>query len=62
MVTYAISTTVKAGAISYLPGFLLLITFAQGLPMVPLLVLFLIGANYLVALPFLATNPTGYLA
>lgn len=62
MVTYAISTTIKAGAISYLPGFLLLITFVQGLPMVPLLVLFLIGANYLVALPFLATNPTGYFA
>jgi alpha-1,3-mannosyltransferase len=60
MITYAISTTIKAGAISYLPGYLLLITFVQGLPMVPLLVLILIGAHYLVAWPFLATNPTGY--
>jgi uncharacterized membrane protein len=60
MITYAISTTIKAGAISYLPAFLLLITFIQGLPMVPLLVLILIVAHYLVALPFLGTNPTGY--
>ena len=61
MITYAVSTTIKAGAISYLPGFLLLITFMQGLPMVPLLVLILIGSHYLVALPFLSTNPAGYL-
>ena len=60
MITFSISSTIKAGALTYLPGFLLLITFMQGLPMVPLLVLMLIGFHYLVALPFLPTNPTGY--
>jgi alpha-1,3-mannosyltransferase len=62
MIAYAVSTTIKAGAIIYLPGFLLLITFFQGLPMVPLLVLILIGAHYLVAWPFLETNASGYWA
>jgi hypothetical protein len=61
MITYVISTTIKAGAISYLPGFLLLITFMHGLPMVPLLILLFIAGHYIVALPFLSTNSSGYL-
>jgi uncharacterized membrane protein len=62
MFAFAASSTIKAGALSYLPGFLLLITFVQGLPMVPLFVLILVGTHYLVAMPFLATNATGYFA
>jgi uncharacterized membrane protein len=60
MLAYAACTTIKGGALCYLPGYLLLITFVKGLPMVPLFVLILIGMNYLVAIPFLATNPSGY--
>lgn len=60
MLAFAASSTIKAGAFSYLPGFLLLITFVQGLPMVPLFVLILVGSHYLVAMPFLSTNATGY--
>ena len=62
MFAFAASSTIKAGALSYLPGYLLLITFAQGLPMVPLFILILAGANYLVAIPFLSTNSSGYVA
>ncbi len=62
MFAFAVSSTIKAGAFSYLPGYLLLITFAQGLPMVPLFVLVLFGAHYLVAMPFLPVNSKGYLS
>lgn len=62
MIAFTVSSTIKAGAFSYLPGYLLLITFAQGLPMVPLFVLILFGAHYLVAMPFLPINSSGYLA
>ena len=53
MIVFALSSTMKAGAISYLPGYLLLITFQMGLLSVPLFVLMLFGFNYLVAIPFL---------
>ena len=60
VVLYSVALSIKMNILLYLPGLLLVINWTYNYVATLSTVLFVVGFQLLIALPFLQTNPSGY--